>query len=80
MKKALLPRVIGQDGPGFTKLLRSNGYEMRRGMQRPSHFNTNSLADTYNDPHVLGLHFRVRFWGSAGQFEPSSHTGSGEAG
>jgi GDPmannose 4,6-dehydratase len=60
-KSALITGITGQDGSYLAELLLGKGYEVHGIVRRSSSFNTERLADIYQDPHVadrrLFLHY-----------------------
>ena len=50
-KRALITGITGQDGSYLAELLLGKGYEVHGMVRRASTFNTQRLADIYQDPH-----------------------------
>jgi GDPmannose 4,6-dehydratase len=60
-KTALISGVTGQDGSHLAELLLAKGYEVHGLIRRSSSFNTQRLAEIYQDPHESELRFHLHY-------------------
>src|ERR1051325_1498138 len=61
MKKAFITGITGQDGSYLAELLLGKGYEVHGMIRRSSSFNTDRLANVYEDPHQPSARLRLHY-------------------
>ncbi|HEY2252808.1 MAG TPA: GDP-mannose 4,6-dehydratase [Planctomycetaceae bacterium] len=60
-RSALITGITGQDGSYLAELLLEKGYEVHGLVRRASTFNTERLADVYQDPHEKGAKLHLHY-------------------